>query len=77
MIFFLGVRTDRRTRFWNPHMETCWHTKNFNSKLKIRSQLSVAIYGLIFKLRIINTVNTHKNLEPAIAKPKFFLAKRM
>ena len=25
------------TRFWNPHMETCRHTKNFNSKLKIRS----------------------------------------
>ena len=28
-------RTDRQTRFWNPHMETCRHTKNFNSKLKI------------------------------------------
>ena len=27
--------TDRQTRFWNPHMETCRHTKNFNSKLKI------------------------------------------
>ena len=26
---------DRQTRFWNPHMETCRHTKNFNSKLKI------------------------------------------
>ena len=25
----------RQTRFWNPHMETCRHTKNFNSKLKI------------------------------------------
>ena len=24
-----------QTRFWNPHMETCRHTKNFNSKLKI------------------------------------------
>ena len=43
MISFLGVRTDRRTdgrtdrqtRFWNPHLETCRHTKNFNSKLKI------------------------------------------
>ena len=22
----LGVQTDRRTRFWNPHMETCRHT---------------------------------------------------
>ena len=22
---------------WNPHMETCRHTKNFNSELKIRS----------------------------------------
>ena len=28
-------RTDRQTGFWNPHMETCRHTKNFNSKLKI------------------------------------------
>ena len=28
-------RTDRQTQFWNPHMETCRHTKNFNSKLKI------------------------------------------
>ena len=28
-------QTDRQTRFWNPHMETCRHTKNFNSKLKI------------------------------------------
>ena len=28
-------RTDRQTRFWNPRMETCRHTKNFNSKLKI------------------------------------------
>ena len=37
---FLGYgqmdrQTDRQTRFWNPHMETCRHTKNFNSKLKI------------------------------------------
>ena len=30
-----STRTDRQTRFWNPHMETCRHTKNFNSKLKI------------------------------------------
>ena len=29
------LQTD--TRFWNPHMETCRHTKNFNSKLKVRS----------------------------------------
>ena len=30
-------QTDRQTEtgFWNPHMETCRHTKNFNSKLKI------------------------------------------
>ena len=28
-------QTDGQTRFWNPHMETCRHTKNFNSKLKI------------------------------------------
>ena len=28
-------RTYRQTRFWNPYMETCRHTKNFNSKLKI------------------------------------------
>ena len=36
-IFSRGAdrRTDRQTRFWNPHMETCRHTKNFNSKLKI------------------------------------------
>ena len=27
-------QTDGRTRFWNPHMETCRPTKNFNSKLK-------------------------------------------
>ena len=54
MIYFLGVRIDvrtdstdrqidRQTRFWNPHMETCRHTKNFNSKLKIRIWLSIAI----------------------------------
>ena len=34
---------DRQTRFWNPHKETCRHTKNFNSKLKIKSLLSIAI----------------------------------
>ena len=34
VISFLGVRTDRHG-FWNPRMETCRHTKNFNSKLKI------------------------------------------
>ena len=28
-------QTDGQTRFWNPHMETCRHTKNFNSKVKI------------------------------------------
>ena len=28
-------QTDRRTRFWNPDMETRRLTKNFNSKLKI------------------------------------------
>ena len=32
----LGVRTDgqtdRQTRFWNPHMETCRHTKNFSTQ---------------------------------------------
>ena len=42
MISFLGVRTDRQTRFWNPHMETCRHTKNFNSKL----ELAVDLYML-------------------------------
>ena len=26
---------DGQTGFWNPQMETCRHTKNFNSKLKI------------------------------------------
>ena len=36
----LGVQTDRQTdrqkdgqtRFWNPHIETCRHTKNFQLK---------------------------------------------
>ena len=28
-------QTNRQTWIWNPHMETCRHTKNFNSKLKI------------------------------------------
>ena len=28
-------QTDGQTRFWNPRMETCWHTKNFNSKLVV------------------------------------------
>ena len=32
---FFSRGTDGQTRFWNPHMETCRHTKNFNSKLKI------------------------------------------
>ena len=49
VISFLGVRTDGRTdrrtdgqtRFWNPHMETCRHTKNFNSKLKISGEPSI------------------------------------
>ena len=49
----IDERTDRRaerqtvvqTRFWNPHMETYRPTKNFNSKLKIRSYLSIAIYA--------------------------------
>ena len=27
--------TDRQTRFWNPHTETCRHTKNSNSKLVV------------------------------------------
>ena len=35
VISFLGVRTDRQTLFWNPHMDTCRHTKNSNSMLKI------------------------------------------
>ena len=30
-------QTNRQTRFWNPHMETCRYTKNLNWKLKIRS----------------------------------------
>ena len=38
VISFLGVRTDertdRQTRFWNPHMETCWHTKNSTQSSK-------------------------------------------
>ena len=34
---------DRQTRFWNSHMETCRHTKIFNSKLKISSYLSIVI----------------------------------
>ena len=28
-------QVDRQTRFWNPHMETCRHTKNINSKLGV------------------------------------------
>ena len=32
---FFSWGMDRRTRFWNPHMETCRHTKNFNSKLVV------------------------------------------
>ena len=36
--------TDRQTRFWNPDMETCRHTKNFISKFKIRSYLSITIF---------------------------------
>ena len=43
VISFHGVRTDRQTRFWNPHMETCWHTKHFHSKLKISGKLSIPI----------------------------------
>ena len=36
LFLFSGCgQTDRQTGFWNPHMETCRHTKNFNSKLKI------------------------------------------
>ena len=33
--WFFSRGTDGQTRIWNPHMETCRHTKNFNSKLKI------------------------------------------
>ena len=33
--YLFSQGTDRQTRFWNPHMETCRHTKKFNSKLKI------------------------------------------
>ena len=36
--------TDRQPRFWNPHVEKCRHTKNFNSKHKIRSYLAVDRY---------------------------------
>ena len=35
VISFLRVRTDRQRGFWNPHMETCRHTKNFNTKLRV------------------------------------------
>ena len=42
VISFLGVRTDGQTdTVLNPHMETCQHTKNFNSKLKIIGELSI------------------------------------
>ena len=34
---------DRQTRFRNPHMETCRHTKNFDSKLNIK-ELAVDRY---------------------------------
>ena len=33
--WLLSSGADSQTRFWNPHMETCRDTKNFNSKLKI------------------------------------------
>ena len=36
-------RTDRQTRFRNSHMETCRNTIFLNSKLKIKSYLSIAI----------------------------------
>ena len=39
---FFSRGTDRQTRFWNPHMETCRH-KNFNSQLKINGWLSIPI----------------------------------
>ena len=36
--WFFFRDTDRRAQFWNPHMETCLHTKKkFKSKLKISS----------------------------------------
>ena len=31
---------DRRTRICNPHMKTCRHTKNFNSKLVVKLSIS-------------------------------------
>ena len=31
--FYRG--TDRQTGFWNPHMETCRHTKKFQLEAKI------------------------------------------
>ena len=36
LFLFSGYgQMDRQSGFWNPHLETCRHTKNFNSKLKI------------------------------------------
>ena len=37
VISFLGVQTDNQRRFQNPDMETCRHTKNISTKLKINS----------------------------------------
>ena len=37
VISFLGLWTDRQTQIWNPHLQTCRHTKKFNLKIKIRS----------------------------------------
>ena len=39
--FYRG--TDRQTRFQNPHIETCWHTKNSTQRLKARN-LAVDCY---------------------------------
>ena len=47
--------TDGQTRFRNPRMETCRKTKNFNSKLKIKSWLSIAIMNPRMT-RIHNTI---------------------
>ena len=69
-------QTDGQTWFWNPHMETCRHTKNFNSKLKISGYLSIPLclpggWGCIIGELFIyndalivphgNTTGTHKH----------------
>ena len=65
-ISFLGVRTDRQTRFWNPHMETCWHKKK---KFQLKAQnylLAVDPYMPPRRSGMHNTVFTYIYVAQAI-----------